>query len=587
MNVNMDMNKMIEINNINQIKNSPAVTMQGIPGFDNLRFDSILNSISSNVVSKGMEQYHNDRAGETNNTFEKSENHTAMNNQNKDRGYDDMNRSTEKSERDYQSDNSDNKYGSSKIDERQKVDEGYETEERYEDVETETIENEARPEGSVEQEEQDHEITENDEYANDQSAAVNGEVSVENDDQLVNMLNEEGLISAALIDNNQSPVQKQDLSGDKSAETLSNNNIANAVKDAELAAMLQNINSELNVNAESNEDGPGMDAVLSALKGKNQQEVNMQENAEPVIDENADAIEAEKALTELDNLNEAETDDQLKATESQNKVKTEGKNVNSENQLFTEQVKNLKKDSGDNVAKGRENSKNPVNNMESKQDIAEELRLMENSEANEVGDNNDAAEFSERLLSAFSQNNNSESGLKNSENKSVKPLRVSSANNSLNVTGASDISQGSGKLNSVLQTGTVSRPAGLEVVDKIVYVNKGNNKLDVTLEHKEFGKLKIEISLEKGTIHVNINTPDKVVKDFVENNLQQIIDSMEKDGLDVGGFSVALKDQKGNDQFGEGSKNNRYSSSEKENVIDETNIKEVVRNSNGNLSVFA
>ena len=89
---------------------------------------------------------------------------------------------------------------------------------------------------------------------------------------------------------------------------------------------------------------------------------------------------------------------------------------------------------------------------------------------------------------------------------------------------------------------SVNRPAGIaELLDSIVYAVKGNNRLGVTIEHSELGKLNINLSLDKGNVHVNIHASDKVTKEIIENNIQYIIDSLEKEGVSISGFSVGTK----------------------------------------------
>ncbi len=584
--MNISMNNLMENNNTDQMSNKPVLNLQGVQGLGNLRFDSILNSISSVAVASGMEQYHNFRADENNSSFEKNEMHTAINNQKEERGQEDAGRKAEKNDSNYQADRNDNEY---------------ERNERPDVAVSDNPDNEAGQTEISGLEVMDDGATENNEQGIGQNAAATGEVLSDTDetanavsgndmdDQLISMLNDE-----AIVDINPATDSDQELNTAEGALSESNYDIANAVDDAELAAMLKNItgsplNSELNSNEDSTEDGAGTNKILSEiLDAKNQKDGDVQKNTQPVIDENADAEALDNALTELDLSNESETDDQFKTSESQGKVKTEGKTVNAENQLFSEQVKNLKDDSDDNIAKVRDIPKQYVKNTDTKQGNVEDLQLMENAETNEIPENNkEITGFNERLMSAVTQSSNSEGRLKTNENRSVNSVKASSGNNDQNMTGALNTVQSGGKLNGVLQTGNATRPAGLEVVDKIVYVVKGNNRLDVTINHKELGKLKIDLSIKDGTVSVNINTPDKAVKEFVENNIQQIISSMEKDGLDVGGFSVALQNQKGNEGFGQGRGNSKTSSGEKEDSTQDMQIKERVRNNNGNISVFA
>jgi len=97
-----------------------------------------------------------------------------------------------------------------------------------------------------------------------------------------------------------------------------------------------------------------------------------------------------------------------------------------------------------------------------------------------------------------------------------------------------------------LMSNTARTAAFSEVLNQVVYVAKGKNKLNVTINHEELGKLKINVTMEKGMLNIHVNASEKVVKEFLESNVHSIIESLSKDGVSVGGFSVALKDHKDN-----------------------------------------
>lgn len=100
-----------------------------------------------------------------------------------------------------------------------------------------------------------------------------------------------------------------------------------------------------------------------------------------------------------------------------------------------------------------------------------------------------------------------------------------------------------GKAGAGLSHANAARTAGFsELLNHVVYVAKGKNRLGVTINHEEFGKLKINVSMEKGIMNIHVNASDKVVREFLESNVQSIVESLSKDGVNVGGFSVALKD---------------------------------------------
>ncbi|UCD35439.1 MAG: flagellar hook-length control protein FliK [Nitrospiraceae bacterium] len=82
-----------------------------------------------------------------------------------------------------------------------------------------------------------------------------------------------------------------------------------------------------------------------------------------------------------------------------------------------------------------------------------------------------------------------------------------------------------------------------ELMDSIVYVVRGSNKLGVTVEDRNFGRVDISLSHEKGLISVHVNTSDRVLREFMENNIQSILDTLHEEGISVGEFTVALREQ--------------------------------------------
>lgn len=78
---------------------------------------------------------------------------------------------------------------------------------------------------------------------------------------------------------------------------------------------------------------------------------------------------------------------------------------------------------------------------------------------------------------------------------------------------------------------------------------KDNNSLAVQMDHEGFGKLDIHLSLDKGAVNTQINVQDNAAKTLLENNRHQIMESLMKEGLNVGGFTVGLN-QRGAGGFG-------------------------------------
>jgi hypothetical protein len=142
---------------------------------------------------------------------------------------------------------------------------------------------------------------------------------------------------------------------------------------------------------------------------------------------------------------------------------------------------------------------------------------------------------------------NAEHSLKGTSFDAAKQVNIDSEVDNVHLVNSSNITREGDKAGESIFSGSTARPAGLhELVDKIVYVVRGNSKLGVAVEHENLGKLNINLSMEKGVVNVHIDATDKVTREYLENNIQQIIDSLSKNGVSVGGFSVALKEHSDN-----------------------------------------
>ena len=99
-----------------------------------------------------------------------------------------------------------------------------------------------------------------------------------------------------------------------------------------------------------------------------------------------------------------------------------------------------------------------------------------------------------------------------------------------------------------------------DALDTMVTIVKDGTTLAVKFEPHGLGKLDINLSLEKGLVHGQINVHDDATKKLIESNMQQILDALQKEGLSIGGFSVSL--QKGDNRAWSGE--NGYAGSAKE-----------------------
>jgi flagellar hook-length control protein FliK len=79
-----------------------------------------------------------------------------------------------------------------------------------------------------------------------------------------------------------------------------------------------------------------------------------------------------------------------------------------------------------------------------------------------------------------------------------------------------------------------------ENTENSISILKDGDRLAVKLEPDGLGKININLSLDNGKIHAQINVQDSTTKNLIENNMQGIVDALVKEGLTVGGFSVSL-----------------------------------------------
>ena len=108
------------------------------------------------------------------------------------------------------------------------------------------------------------------------------------------------------------------------------------------------------------------------------------------------------------------------------------------------------------------------------------------------------------------------------------------------------------------------------------------NRLAVSLEPEGLGKLNINLSLSHGLVNAQIQATDPTAKSLIESNIQQIMNSLQHEGFNVGGFSVSLKqNETGNTD--EQSQNNSSQLRQRE-IASTTNISQY--DVNGHISLF-
>ena len=81
--------------------------------------------------------------------------------------------------------------------------------------------------------------------------------------------------------------------------------------------------------------------------------------------------------------------------------------------------------------------------------------------------------------------------------------------------------------------------------DVFVLQKKGDASIEVSLEPEGMGKIDIELTLDRGLINAQINTSEIIGKEIIERNLYAILSSLIDEGLNIGSFSVSLRNRQG------------------------------------------
>ncbi len=80
--------------------------------------------------------------------------------------------------------------------------------------------------------------------------------------------------------------------------------------------------------------------------------------------------------------------------------------------------------------------------------------------------------------------------------------------------------------------------------DKIYFSKTDDATVRLAIEPEGMGMLDIELTLEKGIVNAHILASESAGKNFLDNNLSNILNNLLREGLNVGKFSVSLGDRK-------------------------------------------
>ncbi len=80
--------------------------------------------------------------------------------------------------------------------------------------------------------------------------------------------------------------------------------------------------------------------------------------------------------------------------------------------------------------------------------------------------------------------------------------------------------------------------------NRFVITQKDDTSLEISLEPEGIGKLDIRLILDKGMINARIDASEAIGKDLLEKNLNNILNTLTNEGINIGSFSVNLRDKR-------------------------------------------
>ena len=93
--------------------------------------------------------------------------------------------------------------------------------------------------------------------------------------------------------------------------------------------------------------------------------------------------------------------------------------------------------------------------------------------------------------------------------------------------------------------GPASDPGAVRFEEKaFVIIRKSDTSVEVTLAPPGVGKLEIEVVLDKGVVNARIIAADSAGRETIARSLPQIVEALARDGMNVGGFTVSLKERR-------------------------------------------
>ncbi len=75
----------------------------------------------------------------------------------------------------------------------------------------------------------------------------------------------------------------------------------------------------------------------------------------------------------------------------------------------------------------------------------------------------------------------------------------------------------------------------------VTLVRNDERSLEVLVRVEGIGEVDVELVLDNGAIRAQVSTSDMIGKELIERNLEHLLDTLSREGLNVGGFTVSLR----------------------------------------------
>jgi flagellar hook-length control protein FliK len=586
------MNNALEINSIKQQNAKTDLNLQGKAGCDNFIFDSLINNLRSETINRTPEQYNNYKTEITNRRHEQSGRNTGINNQKNDHRTEANDRRSERSDKYQETHNQNNDNGSGEINGRSgKVNENTGQTDKYKETDIQDssynaalIDKESEQQNDIDAANTVPEAGDllfsllsshadglsDDSTMDDTGVSIDKESEQQNDIDTANTAPEAGDLLFSLLSSHADGLSDDSAMDDTGV--LNDGRSENALKSDNLMSGILNGNvqetidsslistgkaAELSGNQSDTKIGSEPDALLSKLSG-NISKFAIDSRIEQLGNgENPEASDNKAAPSDINPSGGSKKDAlSFHVSEGSTKTMINEDAAGFEENLINAQLEAVSSDSSDSKLSARklfnqsDNNHDHIREFQFKEDMAEMDPSKDGTKA-----------LTNKLMSEFAGDFNREGSLRNNSNNHAKPARINSENHNVNILGSSHVTHGGGKINEGMRTGSV------------------------TVEHENLGKININLSLEKGMVNVQINTSDNAIREFVENNIHQIVDSLSKNDVNVGGFSVALKNHKDGEKNDNGNGNANITDNEK--VKEYVKGPETIRENSGLVNIFA